>query len=149
MNPSISANLLLYHPRFIELHRIEKENRIKNAVKSHEGFIAITTQVIEVSLDIDYDVLFTQLVPLDTLVQRFGRINRKGFKSVSEANVIVYSNNDKDESIYWEDNLKNAKNIVETYLRGKKPTEGQITQLIDLQYPKESTLEAFKRKGKM
>ncbi|HKG30038.1 MAG TPA: CRISPR-associated helicase Cas3', partial [Nitrososphaeraceae archaeon] len=49
------SNLLLYHSRFIEKHRIEKENQIKNAVKSREGFIAITTQVVEVSLDIDYD----------------------------------------------------------------------------------------------
>lgn len=138
-------NLILYHSRFIEMHRTKKEQRIKDgANKTNEGFIAVTTQVVEVSLDIDNDILFTQLAPLDALVQRFGRVNRKGSKSISAANVIIYSQGDKDHKIYGEDNLKNAKNIVEAHLKGKKPSEEIITQLIDLQYPKDSTLEAFK-----
>ena len=140
--------LLLYHSRFIEKHRTDKEIRIMHAVDDKEGFIAITTQVVEVSLDIDYDILFTQLAPLDALVQRFGRVNRKGSKSITEPNVLVYTYGDKDRLVYGEDNLKNANDIVETYLAGKTPSEEQIIQLIDLQYPKESTLDAFKKNRK-
>ena len=40
--------------------------------------IVVATQVIEVSLDIDYDILFTEICYLDSLVQRSGRINRFG-----------------------------------------------------------------------
>jgi CRISPR-associated endonuclease/helicase Cas3 len=41
----------------------------------------IGTQAIEVSLDIDYDVIFSDPAPLDALIQRFGRVNRKRLKS--------------------------------------------------------------------
>ncbi len=139
--------LLLYHSRFIEKHRTDKEIRIMHAVDDKEGFIAITTQVVEVSLDIDYDILFTQLAPLDALVQRFGRVNRRGSKSITEPNVLIYTYGDKDRLVYGEDNLKNANDIMETYLAGKTPSEEQIIQLIDLQYPKESTLDAFKKES--
>jgi len=42
-----------------------------------EPFILIATQVVEISLDIDFDVLFTEVAPIDSLVQRFGRVNRR------------------------------------------------------------------------
>jgi CRISPR-associated endonuclease/helicase Cas3 len=141
--------LLLYHSRFIEKHRGEKEKRIKEAVESSDGFIAITTQVVEVSLDIDYDMLFTQLAPLDALVQRFGRINRKGLKSTTKPNVVIYSNGRNDHLVYGgEENLNKARDIVESRLTGRSPSEEQISQLIDLQYPKERTLEDFKKEWK-
>ncbi|GAG83900.1 unnamed protein product, partial [marine sediment metagenome] len=35
------------------------------------------TQVVEVSLDISFDLMITETAPLDSLIQRFGRINRK------------------------------------------------------------------------
>lgn len=141
--------LLLYHSRFIEKHRGEKEKRIKEAVESSDGFIAITTQVVEVSLDIDYDVLFTQLAPLDALVQRFGRINRKGSEPPPKPNIVIYSNGRNDHLVYGgEENLKKARDIVESNLTGRSPSEEQISQLIDLQYPVERTLEDFKNEWK-
>jgi len=35
------------------------------------------TQAIEVSLDIDYEIIYTEPAPIDALLQRFGRVNRK------------------------------------------------------------------------
>ncbi|MGH3993207.1 MAG: hypothetical protein ACRDSN_12185, partial [Pseudonocardiaceae bacterium] len=40
--------------------------------------ILVATQVVEVSLDVDFDVLHTSGAPLDALLQRFGRVNRLG-----------------------------------------------------------------------
>ena len=86
-------------------------------------FIAVTTQVVEVSLDIDYDILFTQIAPLDALIQRFGRVNRKGVKSISNENILIYNHRVVDELIYGENNLKKAKDIIEESLTGKTPSE--------------------------
>lgn len=145
-NKNLHTNrMVLYHSRFIEKHRIYKEEVIQHADSKKDGFIAITTQVVEVSLNIDYDILFTQLAPLDAMIQRFGRVNRAGSKSISESNVLIYANSGKDELVYGEDNLKNARDITATYLTGKTPTEDHISQLIDLQYPKEKTLDALEK----
>lgn len=67
---------MLFHSQFILKDRHAKEDRLETLPKG--GFVAVTTQVVEVSLDIDFDVLYTEGCPLDALVQRLGRVNRKG-----------------------------------------------------------------------
>ena len=54
--------------------------------------IWITTQIVEASLDIDFDVLFTEMATADSLLQRMGRCNRAGYKSTDQPNVYVYVN---------------------------------------------------------
>jgi CRISPR-associated endonuclease/helicase Cas3 len=44
---------------------------------SDKACIVISTQIVEVSLDISFDLMITEAAPLDALIQRFGRINRK------------------------------------------------------------------------
>jgi CRISPR-associated endonuclease/helicase Cas3 len=68
-----SHDLMLIHSRFTFMDRRNLEKRFFEYSK-----IVVATQVIEVSLDIDYDILFTEVYYLDSLVQRAGRINRQG-----------------------------------------------------------------------
>lgn len=84
--------LFMLHSRFIKEDRAKKEKEILSFGKTDyigEG-IWISTQLVEASLDIDFDYLFTELQDLSSLFQRFGRCNRKGTKSVEEANCFVY-----------------------------------------------------------
>lgn len=73
---------LLIHSRFRRGDRYDKEIILKdefNGSKDNKGLnpcIVVSTQVVEVSLDISFDFMITECAPFDSLVQRFGRINR-------------------------------------------------------------------------
>jgi len=65
-------------PNLIKKDRKTKENEIeeKDGWKNR-GLILIATQIVEISLDINFEILFTEIAPVDSLVQRMGRINRR------------------------------------------------------------------------
>ena len=68
---------LIYHSRFRLKDRQKRHEETIEAFKQvSEAKIAITTQVCEMSLDLDADVLITEIAPITSLVQRFGRSNR-------------------------------------------------------------------------
>lgn len=76
------AKVVLYHAQFVMPDRIEKEETLKKAVGKasdyvgRKGTVVIGTQVLEQSLDIDFDLLVTDLCPMDLLLQRIGRLHR-------------------------------------------------------------------------
>jgi CRISPR-associated endonuclease/helicase Cas3 len=79
-----AENVVLLHSSFIATDRIEKEARLiqtigKGANRPYQKII-IGTQVIEQSLDIDFDVLISDLAPIDLLIQRIGRLHRHDIK---------------------------------------------------------------------
>lgn len=73
-------NVTLLHSGFIATDRIEKEVQLLQTIgkKANRPFkkIIIGTQVIEQSLDIDFDVLISDLAPMDLFIQRVGRLHR-------------------------------------------------------------------------
>lgn len=76
----VQENISVLHSGFLAPHRREKEAQLldeigKNA-KRPQLRIVIGTQVLEQSLDIDFDVLFTDIAPMDLLLQRIGRLHR-------------------------------------------------------------------------
>jgi CRISPR-associated endonuclease/helicase Cas3 len=78
------ADVLMLHSRFAARDRWRHEQRLLHlfgaGIPRAAGEITpivVATQVIEVSLDLDFDVLFSDPAPLDALAQRFGRINRR------------------------------------------------------------------------
>ena len=69
---------MLIHSRFKRGRRGELEVRLKEDLnESMNACIVVATQVVEVSLDISFDLMITDAAPIDALIQRFGRINRK------------------------------------------------------------------------
>lgn len=75
-------NLLLFHARFAMGDRLEIEKAVtalfgKNGDgKERAGKVVVATQVVEQSLDLDFDVMVSDLAPVDLLVQRAGRLCR-------------------------------------------------------------------------
>lgn len=78
-----NKNLNLLHSKFIKKDRLEKEKEILEFGKTEnrENGIWVSTSLVEASLDIDFDFLFTELNDLNGFFQRLGRVNRKGLKS--------------------------------------------------------------------
>lgn len=74
--------IILLHSRFTYHDRSEKEKEINRAD------ILVSTQVAEVSLDISFETLVTELAPIPSLIQRFGRVNRYGSEP-SDVNVYI------------------------------------------------------------
>ena len=91
-------NVNILHSKFIKKERNEKENKIVEVGKTENigNEIWISTQIVEASLDIDFDFLFTELSDLNGLFQRLGRVNRKGKKEVNDYNCYVFTEINKN-----------------------------------------------------
>ncbi|HWN69712.1 MAG TPA: CRISPR-associated helicase Cas3' [Haliangium sp.] len=78
------VRVLAYHSRYRLRDRAARHSdaiaafqaRGRHHTRAGHGVIAVTTQVCEMSLDLDADVLISELAPVPSLVQRFGRANR-------------------------------------------------------------------------
>lgn len=93
---NIDAEINLFHANFIKKDRMKKEKEImvaseKKLNEMNKPEIWISTSVVEASLDIDFDILITELSDLFSLLQRFGRTNRKGKKDFSNYNCYVFT----------------------------------------------------------
>lgn len=87
----MEASVWLLHSRFIKRDRNRLEKRIMDFAQNEEHGIWVTTQLVEASLDIDFDILYTEMSSLDSQFQRYGRCNRKGIKSVDKENINVFT----------------------------------------------------------
>lgn len=74
--------VILIHSRLLMADRLEREAELLRILGKHStpeqrnGVIVVGTQILEQSLDIDFDFLITQLCPIDLLLQRLGRLHR-------------------------------------------------------------------------
>jgi len=74
--------ITLFHARFALQDRLSKEAQVlkyfggDSGQKDRRGRLMIATQVAEQSLDVDFDVLITDLAPIDRVLQRAGRLQR-------------------------------------------------------------------------
>jgi len=79
--------LFLLHGRFTGRDRARKEQAMLEAAgldqRSRRPLVVVATQVVEVSLNLDLDGLFSDPAPLEALLQRFGRVNRLGARSLA------------------------------------------------------------------
>lgn len=89
-NTDIEIHLL--HSRFAKKHRQILEDDVIEFSKSNRTGICVSTQIVEASLDIDFDVLYTYLSSIDSLIQRLGRVYRKreNINQLINANIYIF-----------------------------------------------------------
>lgn len=79
---SSKVSPLLFHARFSLHDRLQKESEVlssfgkESGSAQRSGRLVVATQVIEQSLDVDFDLLVSDLAPIDRLLQRAGRLHR-------------------------------------------------------------------------
>lgn len=107
--------LMVLHSAFLAPDRTVQETELQRLIGKHgqrpQRMIVIGTQVLEQSLDVDFDVMYTDIAPIDLVLQRVGRLHRHSiarpaglaqpqlfllgvneFGDYGEANEAVYGN---------------------------------------------------------
>lgn len=112
-------SVLCYHSRF----RLCDRKRIHEAVidrfkqkPSGEGLILVTTQVCEMSLDLDADMLVTDLAPIPSLIQRMGRCCRGRLRMVEGNSGLVLVTEPEKERPYSPEELTISRQFLEHLL---------------------------------
>ena len=131
---------MLIHSRYKRNDRTRLETDLRTDFNTLENTpcIVVSTQVVEVSLDISFDEMITECAPIDALTQRFGRINRK--RSVENIGlykpiyVISPSDDEKEAMPYSLDVLKETFEVLPD--KGQVMEEDHIQEMIDKVYPK-------------
>ena len=105
----ICENLICYHSGFISKDRVQKEKIIRSLFKesstrqddeikvleeynfnNSDACVLVSTQVSELSLDISANVMYSEIAPIDSIIQRGGRLNRKGESPVNDQTGHTY-----------------------------------------------------------
>ena len=128
---------MLIHSRFKRGDRTNLESALKDCYNSaSNACIVVSTQVVEVSLDISFDVMITECAPIDALIQRFGRINRKRTDQTigkhKDIYVIQPPEDKKDALPYDIDVLRKSYDVLPN---DALLEERNLQTLIDLVYP--------------
>jgi CRISPR-associated endonuclease/helicase Cas3 len=118
------SNAGLLHGRFI----LRDRERIESKLANYN--LLVGTQAVEVSLDMDFDVLFSEPAPIDAMIQRFGRVNRS--RRFETADVFIFLNgSEHDKYIYPPERISKT---LDAFRDVDVLYESQIQSLIDTVY---------------
>lgn len=128
---------MLVHSRFKRGARSQLESDLRNIYNnSNEACLVVSTQVVEVSLDISFDLMVTECAPVDALIQRFGRINRKRSKETIGHYKPIYvlaPPTEKTDALPY--GLEVLQRTYEALPNGNLMEEREAQSMIDKVYP--------------
>lgn len=131
-----NVDIMLIHSRFRRYERCLLERKLKDVYNENSNpCIVVSTQVVEVSLDISFDMMVTECAPIDALIQRFGRINRKRSANSLGTYKPIYVTaplKGKDTLPYKEDVLMRSFDVLPD---GEILEETEVQKMLDYVYP--------------
>jgi CRISPR-associated endonuclease/helicase Cas3 len=131
-------DIVLLHSRFNARDRGAKEKILLDRAgvgNTPPGpFVCVATQVVEVSLNVDFDTIYTDPAPLEALLQRFGRVNR-GRKKKILLPVHVFTqpgSEGKDPYLPYKQTLvDDSLRVLRSYCDGRAIDESLVTTMLD------------------
>ena len=132
-----NLKIMLIHSSFERGRRAELETILMDEFNGkNEPCIVVSTQVVEVSIDINFDVMFTDCSDIMSLIQRFGRINRQR-KNIGLMK-DVYVVNSSTDNAFLPYNAEDCKKTFEELhkIEGQTLDEIYIQEIIDAIYGK-------------
>jgi CRISPR-associated endonuclease/helicase Cas3 len=123
----LGVKVLSYHSRFklADRQKIHKET-VAAFQQEDQPAIAVTTQVCEMSLDLDAEVLLTEHAPVPSLVQRFGRANRH----LKYRFALLYTYAPEDNQPYFKEELEIAKAFLEE-IGARDVSQAELAALLE------------------
>jgi CRISPR-associated endonuclease/helicase Cas3 len=149
---------ILLHSRILEKEKTERIKKIKeyeNDKESNKKAIIVTTQVIEASVDIDANVILSEISSIDSLIQRFGRVyrnNKSRDYNGSNPNCYIIAPILRESSeiipiekssIYNETVLRKTFEVLKNIKEGEILSYEKEKQLVEKVYKDESILEYY------
>jgi len=135
----------LVHSRFTMIDRLRHESAILQHCANGTGngsLAVVATQVVEVSLNIDLDTIYTDPAPLDALIQRFGRVNRARKKGI--VSVHVFREPHTGQGIYQQNLVQRTLDELERH-NGNEIDEAAIEGLLNAIYDTPEIRDPWKK----
>lgn len=129
--PDVPA--MLIHSRFKRSDRAALEEEISRFEEMDGPCVVCATQVVEVSLDVSFDGMITEAAPLDALVQRFGRVNRR--RPIEGLKPVWVTAPPEDDRAVLPYDAETVRRSFEALPDGDVLRERDVQHLIDEVYP--------------
>ncbi len=113
--------ILLLHSRLRKGRREEIESHLEEKGREGEPMILVATQVVEAGLDYNFSTLITELAPVDSLIQRIGRIARRPDQ---DGKAFIYLDREAGKGVYPQSIIDATLNAIrgEEKLLSKAPS---------------------------
>jgi len=102
---NIGDSIFILHSRIVEKYKTERIKKAKELLKNGEKVIFIATQVVEASVDLDFDLMITEISTIDSQIQRWGRVFRSRGKEnydSENANVLIFAGKEENGKVKFD-----------------------------------------------
>ena len=135
------GGFLCYHSRFKLEDRGTRHNAVINGFANEGHLVVVTTQVCEMSLDLDADVLISETAPITALIQRMGRCNRRAKPGSGKLGLVAFYDPATDAP-YGVDDLGGRESFVDA-LVGRDVSQATLQRLLAKLGPDEVEVDRY------